>query len=654
MKRKVWASSPVFFTISAVMLVMACASWFWNRTVFYVEISIAAVSVAAVLAATARFHAHVSEAVKSAQTVLSGEQYHRMQKFPLPVVLVGEANDMIWINDAFWNIVCEKRECRGQNIQKFIYPKTVPQILEAGGTDLSVGTHRFTVYGTPAASGSILYFIDNTYYKNLEREHHETRPAIAFAYFDNREELARNFSSSEDTRIASEVEETLIKWAQSMGGFLKKMSSGRFIIFTDERHVRREMEKRFPILDSIRAIHAGDRLTATVSIGFSRGAKSLKEAELWARSALDMALGRGGDQVAVKQANDTYEFFGGLSKGVERRDKVRTRVFAATISDDIKQSDTVLIMGHKYSDLDCMGAAAGMWNAAAKALGRPAYIVVDRGQSLARPLISKLQAAYPEERIFLAPSEALAKVTPKTMLIVVDTHSPDFVESTDLLENVSRVVVIDHHRMMVRHIENALVFYHEPFASSASEMVTELVQYIGDRELGEPEAEALLAGIMLDTKNFVLKTGVRTFEAAAYLRRKDADTVRVKRLFSDSIDAYKAKYKIVSNAQLYGDYAVASAEAEFPDIRISAAQAADELLSIEGVNASFVVYPAGGVVNLSARSLGEVNVQLVMEQLGGGGHLTMAGAQLSGVTVKEAVERLISAIRKTAEKRHSS
>ncbi|MCI1991263.1 MAG: DHHA1 domain-containing protein, partial [Oscillospiraceae bacterium] len=232
--------------------------------------------------------------------------------------------------------------------------------------------------------------------------------------------------------------------------------------------------------------------------------------------------------------------------------------------------------------------------------------------------------------------------------------SPDFVESTDLLENVSRVVVIDHHRMMVRHIENALVFYHEPFASSASEMVTELVQYIGDRELGEPEAEALLAGIMLDTKNFVLKTGVRTFEAAAYLRRKDADTVRVKRLFSDSIDAYKAKYKIVSNAQLYGDYAVASAEAEFPDIRISAAQAADELLSIEGVNASFVVYPAGGVVNLSARSLGEVNVQLVMEQLGGGGHLTMAGAQLSGVTVKEAVERLISAIRKTAEKRHSS
>lgn len=654
MKRKVWASSPVFFAISAVMLAMACASWFWNSTVFYVEISVAAASVGAVFLATAHFHAHVFDAVKSAQTVLSGEQYHLMQKFALPIVLVGKADDMIWINEAFWNTVCEKRECRGQNIQKFIYPKTVQQVLESDGTDVSVGTRRFTVYGVTTASGSMLYFVDNTYYKKLEQEYNETRLSIAFAYFDNREELARNFNNSEDTRIASEVEEALIQWAQNMGGFLKKMSSGRFIIFTDERHVRQEIEKRFPVLDSIRAIHAGERLTATVSIGISRGAKSPKEAEIWARNALDMALGRGGDQVAVKQENDTYEFFGGLSKGVERHDKVRTRVFAATISDDMKESDTILIMGHKYSDLDCMGSATGMWNVAAKSLKRPAYIVVDRSQTLAQSLISMLQSTYPGERIFITPQEALAKVTPKTTLIVVDTHSPDFVESPELLKAVSRVVVIDHHRMMVRHIENALVFYHEPFASSASEMVTELVQYIGDKELGEPEAEALLAGIMLDTKNFVLKTGVRTFEAAAYLRRRDADTVKVKRLFSDSINAYKAKYKIVSNAQIYGSYAVASTEAEFPDIRISAAQAADELLSIQGVDASFVIYPAGGVINISARSLGEINVQLVMEQLGGGGHLTMAAAQMSGVTVKEATEKLISAIQKTTEKVHQS
>ena len=649
MKRKIWASSPLFYVISALMLIMACASWFWNRAIFYVELSAAVVSAVLIFTATKRFHAYVNESLKSAQTVFTGDEYRTMQEFALPAVLVGRSGDMIWFNTAFWNTVCGKAECRGESIGKFIYPQTVRKILESDGIDVKVGKRRYTVYGIDTSSGSILYFIDMTYYKNLESDYRETRPALALVMFDNREEMARYCSNSEDTRIASQVEEALIQWAQDMGGFLKKMSSGRYIIFTDERHVHREMERRFPVLDTIRAIHAGERLTATISIGISRDAPSLKDAEAWARSALDMALGRGGDQVAVKQGDDTYEFFGGLSKGVEKHDKVRTRVFAATISDDIKESDSVLIMGHKYSDLDCIGSAIGMWSASAKALRRPTHIVVNRSQSLAGPLISAMQAKYPEEKIFITPQDAISKVTPKTTLIVTDTHSPEFVESPELLKSVSRVIVIDHHRMMVHRIENALVFYHEPFASSASEMVTELVQYIGDSFVTESEAEALLAGVMLDTKNFVLKTGVRTFEAAAYLRRKDADTVRVKRLFSDSINAYKAKYQIVSNAHVYNHYAVASTESEFPDIRIAAAQAADELLSIQGVDASFVVFPAGGFINISARSLGEINVQLVMESLGGGGHLTMAGAQLENITVKEATEKLLAAITKTKE-----
>ena len=649
MKKRVWASSPLFYVISGVMFLMACESWFRDKTVCYVELSASVVSVVLIAVATKRFHSYAVESVKNAQSVFTGERYRAMQEFSLPVVLVGSSDDVIWFNDAFWDTVCEKKECRGESIGKFIYPQTVEKILRSDGIDISFGERRYTVYGVETTSGSILYFIDDTYYKKMESDYRETKPSVALVTFDNREELARYCSNSEDTRIASQVEETLIQWAQDMGGFLKKMSSGRYIIFTDERHVRQEMEKRFPILDSIRAIHAGERLTATISIGISRGASSLRDAEAWARSALDMSLGRGGDQVAVRQSNDTYEFFGGLSKGVERHDKVRTRVFAATISDDIKESDNVLIMGHKSSDLDCVGSSVGMWNAATKTLNRPAYIVVDRSQSLAGPLISMVQSEYPEEKIFISPQEAAARVTPKTTLIVVDTHSPDFVESPELLKSVSRIIVIDHHRMMVRHIENALVFYHEPFASSASEMVTELVQYIGDKSLTETEAQALLAGIMLDTKNFVLKTGVRTFEAAAYLRRKDADTVRVKRLFSDSVNAYKAKYQIVSNARVYDDYAVASTDKEFPDIRISASQAADELLSIQGVDASFVVYPFGNVINISARSLGDINVQLVMESLGGGGHLTMAGAQLENTTVAEATEKLLSAIRKTKE-----
>ncbi|MDF2631824.1 MAG: family phosphoesterase [Caproiciproducens sp.] len=649
MKRKVWVSSPVFFVITAVMLIMAGISYSYNSILFSVEMTLAICSIVAVMLSTEHFKTHVATAVKSAQKILSGEEYRSLQDFTMPVAVIGDAGDIIWVNGAFSAKVSVKHECRGENIIKFIYPRTIDQIIADSGTDITVGDKQYTVFAAKTVYGSIVYFVDDTYYKEINREYTERRPVVTVAYFDNREELARDSSGSEDSRIASEVEGALINWAQSMGGFLKKLSGGRYLILTDETHIRGAMEKRFQILDTIRGIKAGERRSATVSMGVGRGADSLQEAEEWARKALDMALGRGGDQVAVKQKDDTYEFFGGLSKGVEKRDKVRTRVIAATLSDHIKNSDTVFIMGHKFSDLDCVGAAIGLWSAVTKSLKKPAYIVINRTQSLASPLISTMEASA-DGKIFISPLDAMSMVTPKTMLIVVDTHSQEFVESAELLSAVSRVVIIDHHRMMVKHIENALVFYHEPYASSTSEMVAELVQYIGDGSLNQAEAEALLSGIMLDTKNFVLKTGVRTFEAAAYLRRRGADTVEVKRMFSDTIDTYKAKYRIVSSAEILNDCAITSSDKEFPDIRITSAQAADELLSIQGVNASFVIFPSGNSVNVSARSLGEINVQLIMEALGGGGHLTMAGAQLTGVTVQQAREKLISVLHDTMAK----
>lgn len=649
MKRKVWVSSPVFYIITAAMLIMSGISWFWNRTAFLLELVIAVASVIAVMLLTERFKAHVSTAVKSAQKILTGDEYRSLQEFTMPVAVVGDEGDIIWVNRSFFNGVSGKRECRGENILKFIYPKTIQQIMEENGADVIVGLRQFTVFAAKTEYGSIVYFVDDTYYKEINREYTEQRPVVAIASFDNREELARDTSGSEDSRIASAVESALINWAQSMNGFLKRLSGGRYLILTDEAHLREVMEKRFQILDTVRSIKTADRRSATISVGLGRGAASLQEAEEWARKALDMALGRGGDQAAVKQKDDTYEFFGGVSKGVEKRDKVRTRVIAATLSDHIKNSENVLIMGHKFSDLDSIGASVGLWSAATRSLKKQAFVVVNRQQSLAAPILASVDAST-DERVFISPMEAMALVNPKTMLIVVDTHSPEFVESPELLSAVPRVVVIDHHRMMVKHIENALVFYHEPYASSTSEMVAELVQYIGDNSLGQVEAEALLSGIMLDTKNFVLKTGVRTFEAAAYLRRRGADTVEVKRMFSDTIDTYKAKYQIVSGAEILKDCAIASAAHEFPDIRITSAQAADELLSIQGVNASFVIFPAGNTVNVSARSLGEINVQLIMEAMGGGGHLTMAGAQLTGVTVEQAREKLISILGETMPK----
>lgn len=650
MKKKVWVASPICFVLAAGMLIMALISWFTgHKMVFFIEAVVAVVAILAIAIVHIRFQSYVYTSVKAAKKVLFGKEYDALEQFTMPMAIVGEAGDIVWANAAFLESAGRARDCRGENVMKFLYPHTIQQVVAAKGTDVTIGDRQFTAFASKTEQGHILCLVDDTYYKAINREYVEKHPVVALAHFDNREELARDSSGSEDARIASEVEQVLTEWAQSMGGFLRRLSGGRFLILTDEIHIRQAMEKRFEVLDKIREIKAGERRSATVSIGVARGAESLQEAEQWARKALEMALGRGGDQVAVKQKNDTYEFFGGLSKGVEKRDKVRTRVIAATLSDHIKESENVLIMGHRFSDLDSMGAAVGLWSVITKALHKPAFVVVDRQQTLAGQIVERIDANSGDRVVFLSPMDAMEQLSPRTLLIVVDTHSPDFVESRELLNHVSRVVVIDHHRLMVKRIDNAIVFYHEPYASSASEMVAELVQYIGDSTLTQHEAEALLAGIMLDTKSFVLKTGVRTFEAAAYLRRRGADTVEVKRMFADSIDSYKAKYKIVSGAEIQQNCAIACADKEFPDIRVVSSQAADELLSIRGVKASFVIYPTGNVMNISARSLGDINVQLVMEVLGGGGHLTMAATQLPNLTIEQARTKLVAAIKEKAQ-----
>lgn len=642
MKRKIWVASPVFYVIAAVMLFMAGLSWFWNSAIFYAELSLAVLAFVAVTMANMHFRLYVNTAVKSARKILSPEDYRALEQFVLPAVLVGNSGDIIWANSGFFSGVSHGKECRGENIARFLSPKTLEQVADSAGADVEAEGRQYTVYAASTKNGKILYFVDNTYYKQISLEHTRRQPVIALVTFDNREELASDTSGEEDARITAQVEELLRNWAQGMDGFLKKLSGGRYLVLTDESHLRAAMEKRFEVLDTVRTVKNSDGRSATVSIGVGRGARSFADGELWARQALDMALGRGGDQVAVKQQDGSYEFFGGLSKGVEKRDKVRTRIIAATLSDHIRESDNILIMGHKFSDLDSVGAAVGMWSVVTRGLHKPAFVVVNRAQSLAAPVISSIQDSVPEEPVFLSPSEALATVSPKSLLIVVDTHSQDFVESEELLSAVARVVVIDHHRMMVKHISNAIVFYHEPYASSACELVTELIQYIGDKAIGRLEAEALLAGIMLDTKGFVLKTGVRTFEAAAYLRRRGADTVEVKRLFSNNIETYKTKYQLISSAEIYKGCAIACAEEEIDGIRVAAAQAADELLSIQGVSASFVIYPTGSEMNISARSMGDVNVQVIMEVIGGGGHLTMAAAQMKGATTKQARQKLIS------------
>ncbi|MBQ6706434.1 MAG: DHH family phosphoesterase, partial [Clostridia bacterium] len=418
---------------------------------------------------------------------------------------------------------------------------------------------------------------------------------------------------------------------------LQKYDSDRFLIVTEQRHLDKMIRGRFGILDQVRRMPSRGNNPITLSIGVGQGG-SVAKAAREAAQALEMALGRGGDQAAVKTKNG-FDFYGGVSKGVERRTRVRTRMIASALSELMQNSSKVLIMGHAFSDMDSIGSAAALALMARKK-GKTAYVVADREQSLAQPLIDYLKQK--DNTLFMHPQDAELYVDDNTLLIITDTHHPDRLEHPRLLHSAKMVAVIDHHRRMVQSIENPVLFFHEPSASSACEMVAELMQYIGDPAPGKTEAEALLAGIILDTRNFVLKAGARTFEAAAYLRRLGADTVQVQQFFAATMPLYRQKSDLVSGATLYRDMAISVGSGN--DIRIAAAQAANELLTIRGIKAAFTLFQTDRNVNISARSMGDVNVQLIMEKLGGGGHLTMAGTLIKNTDTATAVSRLKEAI----------
>ena len=443
--------------------------------------------------------------------------------------------------------------------------------------------------------------------------------------------------------IASKIEAILEKtFVTESFGVLRKIEKDRFVAVIDNEHLKILIRDKFNFLERIRKTTGSSHLYATLSVGIGMDCSDLKESDTMARQALDMALGRGGDQVALKSAHG-YEFFGGLSKGVEKRAKVRSRMIASALSELIEECDNVIIMGHKMADFDCLGAAVGIYKAVSS-LSKPVHICIDRENNLSKELIAQLlKGGY--SGAFISPSEALDAAAGNTLLIIVDTHNPEITECPELISAASNIVVIDHHRKMVNHIEGAVIFYHEPNASSTCEMVTELVQYFSSgSSITRTEAEALLSGIMLDTKNFIIKSGVRTFEAAAYLRRLGADMVKVNSWFASSIETYHQRAKLISAAEIFHGCAVSFQDEFSPELLLAVPQTADELLHIKDVLASFVMYKRDDIVSISARSFGEVNVQLIMEKLGGGGHLTMAGVQIAAQGCLEVKEKLFKAI----------
>ena len=491
---------------------------------------------------------------------------------------------------------------------------------------------------------TLLFFKNITDITALETEKKLSQPVVILFMVDGYEELISGCLESEKAHVSVQIDKLLEDFAGQTTGVLRKNASDRFIAVIEERHLQEILRNKVEILDKAREIFVNDRLNVTMSIGIGRTGKTLKESEQFARQALEMALGRGGDQAAVKTDNG-FEFYGGVSKGVERHTKVKTRIIANSLLELVDNADKIFIMGHKYSDLDSVGSSVGL-TCAIRNLGKSAWAVCDYSTSLAKVLIDRFPHVDGEEPLFTEPADAMEELTDNSLLIICDTHNPLIIESKELYEKAKKVVVIDHHRKMVNYIDNAVIFHHEPYASSASEMVTELIQYFGEAgKLRAVQAECLLAGIMLDTKNFVMKTGVRTFEAAAVLRKMGADTITVKKMFSSSIDSYKRKTQIVAEAEIYRKCAIAPCDFYADDLRIVAPQAADELLTIKNVDASFVLFKTmSNEISISARSMGNLNVQLIMEALGGGGHQTMAGAQLKDVTVNEALDTLKKSI----------
>lgn len=561
----------------------------------------------------------------------------------LPVV-VAEEDRIVWYNDAFLNGIADGQEMCLQPLADLMPQLRLEQVVQPEGQELTVNGRRCRVFCSKNDVMRVLYVVDETNLLNVRDEYVASRPSVMLITIDTYDELLKEMKETDRARIMNDVENALDQFIGATTGFMRHISASKYLAVVEERHMQEIVRSRFSVLDTVRTFGAdADNTIVTLSIGVGRGADSLAEGEKMAAQALDMALGRGGDQAAVKSA-DGFTFFGGVSRSVEKRSKVRSRIVSAAIRDLIAQSYNVLVMGHKMSDLDAIGAAVGMVRFA-KICQKKAAVVVNRDRTLAGNLIDEMKAAGSVE--FLPPEQASGHLHADTLLIIVDTHLPYLLEAEDLYRRAKNVVVIDHHRKCVGHIEDCVVFYHEPYASSTSELVTELLQYVeGDRQnrLTPQEAQALLAGITLDTRNFALHTGVRTFEAAAYLRRMGAQTQAVKKLFNSSLEDYTYKSQLVTQAEMYMGCAVVCSADLPPEMDVVIPQAANDLLTINGIQASVVAVNVGNQISVSARSMGEVNVQLIMEKLGGGGHLTMAGAQLKDMSIEVARQKILEAI----------
>ena len=610
-----------------------------SYTLFFIAVLVISLAfVFQLIAAQDNVHKFIAEL----NTDISLTEKESLYSFPVASVIVDSDNKIIWCNKFFSENVITDRDPFGIDISE-IFQMDTDELERNDSVSASYSGKTYTVTcETNCTPLKLLCFQDITDYCMLQESFRLTRPSVIIIMVDNYDDLLQNSKESDKARVIGDIERLFEEFMSATNGFLKKLSQNTFIAVIEEQHLSKIIDERFKILDTARKIKVDERLNLTLSIGVGYNCKTLAESETAAKQALDMALGRGGDQAAVK-TDAGFQFYGGVSKGIEKQSRTKTRIIATALQELIHNSSDVLIMGHRFGDLDSIGAAVGLAGSV-NSMGKSARIVVDPINNLASPIIDRL-TSLGEGDMFMDETAALDAISDDTLLIIVDTHNKNIIESPALYKKARHVVVIDHHRKNVNFIDNAVIFHNEPYASSTCEIISEMIQYFKDTGRLHPQyADAMLAGITLDTKNFVMKTGVRTFEAAAFLRKNGADTIIVKSMFSSTMDSYRKKARLVASAELYSRCALAVSESSDADMRVIAPQASDELLNITGVDASFVIYPSNGCMCISARSLGAMNVQLVMEKLGGGGHQTMAATQLAGKSADEAKKMLLCAI----------
>lgn len=653
--------TKIYLIIIALLIVCICIL---NYRLIIPSIIIYAIIIWYTMWTNKKRKAELSEQLKDLTLNVNSTAKTTLINSPFPLAIVETNGNVIWKSEKFVtefeNLDINMNEYLSEivrSIKLTIENSDENKQEKTRGTidtNIKIANRMYKVLGSYVKSHkihqkeqeytTILYFIDETYLRKLEKEKQDSDICIGILMIDNYEEISQRISSEIKPQLIAKMEKYIYDWAGKYKALIVKSDRDTFFCIMEQKYLKEAEADKFNILDEVKDIDVPDITQPTLSIGFSDDGDSNAEKAESARTVIDIALGRGGDQAIVKM-DGRYQFFGGRTQEVEKRTRVKARIVSHALKELMTEADNVLLMGHSHGDMDSIGSSLGLYRLA-KTLGKEAKIVNETsGIGLSNFLIeAKKHDEYVE--CFVTKQEALDAVKPNTLLIITDTHKNSYVEVPELLDKVNKIVVIDHHRRSTDYIENAILTFHEVYASSASELVTEILEYSQlDINLTQIEVEALYAGIMLDTKNFTFKTGVRTFEAAAYLKKCGVDIIKVKKWFQSDLKTYQLISEIVSKSEIVNDsIAISTYENDDENANIIAAKAADELLTIGGINASFVLGKTGEKIYISGRSIGGINVQLILEKLGGGGHITLAGAQLENMSMEDAKQELINRI----------